>query len=103
MSRLGGKRTYQCMNGSRRNIHENITEVREHGSSNIQGRVPGEGEEGGGQGGPKEPAKIRGNRAVQKAVDFVIKSMCFVNWLFQIDQVKWPSRGGPGESQGGSL
>ena len=87
------------MNECRENIHENITEFTEHCSSNIQ--VPGEREEGGGQGGPQEPTKLRGNPAVQKAVDFLFKSKCFVNFLVHIDPggCQKGSQGAPWGSQ----
>ena len=56
-----GRRTYQCIIESRKNIHENMIEFREHCSSVYR---PGEGPRGGGgrrrEGEPQDPEDIRG-------------------------------------------
>ena len=77
-----------------------MIEFKEHCSSVSR---PGEGPRGGGgRRGlrePQEPAKMRGNPAVQKAVDFLFKSKCFVNFLVQIDQMAF-QRGPVGSKTG---
>ena len=59
------------------------------------------GEEGGRRGreGPQEPAKITGNPAVQKAVDFLIRFVLFVILLIQIDEMAFQG-GVPGVPRG---